>query len=421
MRQQRFFFLALTGYWLVLCVFAWFSYSLTAPNLVLNTSPVYWQFQTWMWDTFFNNRPLLTNTFIALALFLTLGYGLVIKAAANTTLSFKTLFGVVCLIIFPLLFSSTALSYDVFNYIFNAKMVAVYHHNPHVSVALEFPNDPWIRFMHNTHTAAPYGYGWTVLSLIPYTLGMGKFLLTWLVFRAWSVLSIALLAGVFYLIGRDTSPSNTNFKWWLLVLFLNPLFLIEVISSAHNDLWMMAPALLSLWLVSRAKNHSLTTLALSALLLGASISTKLASLALAPLWIGLIIAPKLTKKFPSLIELKPAWPLAASMLMFVPLLTSRSQQFHPWYLTWAMVWLPVIAASNSTWPKHLKPLAAWWSFFVMILSITSLLRYVPYLSAGLFTPDILWHQKLITWSAVVLTPVMALILKSTNSVQNISK
>jgi hypothetical protein len=37
-------------------VYAWFSYALTAPNLILSQWALYWQFQQYMWETYFNNR-----------------------------------------------------------------------------------------------------------------------------------------------------------------------------------------------------------------------------------------------------------------------------------------------------------------------------------------------------------------------------
>lgn len=389
-------------FFIVLTFYSLFSYSLTAPNLTLVAWPPYTAFQAWMWETFFNNRPLLTYTYTTLVILISISYWLVTKSLSDprsknvkqlsSALTGGVLVGVAVL---PLLFAVNALSYDVFNYLFNAKMVMVYDANPHVQVALDFPEDPWIRFMHNTHTPAPYGYGWTALSLVPYVIGNGSFLLTWLLFRVMSLVSLAWL-GITLWRGGDTR--SKAFLWWCLIVLLNPLLLIEVVANFHNDLWMMAPAVGALLLVRPGSSGTVTKWLGSLLLLGFSISIKLASLALVPLWLLLLLAQ--WKKIPIVGSelwqrrlasiLDQGWAVFASILMFLPLLTPRSQQFHPWYLTWVLVWLPFFPRSNSLFLRT-------WRVFVLALSVTSLFRYIPFLWHGLYTPEIVWQQQLITW------------------------
>lgn len=399
-------------YCAVLALFTWFSYSLTAPNLVLTAWSPYWRFQTWMWETFFNNRVLLTQVYGVVVTVLVAIYLGLLKSISSedfTSKSTRYLLLILGLPISILFLSSTALSYDVFNYIFNAKMVAVYDTNPHQHVALEFAQDPWIRFMHNTHTAAPYGYGWTGLSLVPYLLGLGKFFPTWLLFKAFSLLSLWI---TFFSLRWLLNRKHT---FGLAVLFLNPLLLIEVISSAHNDLWMLWPAILAVGIIARKKSLPLGTLVLAALLLAFSISIKLATIVLIPLWLALVLS-KIGPKLPFTDELQKYWPVAASMLLFIPLFTTRSQQFHPWYLLWPLVWLPLIVAIPAATAKDglsqlLKNVSIGWIFIVIALSVTSLYRYVPYLLAGYHSDTTLMEQKLITWSGVGLGVVAFLLFK----------
>ena len=72
------------------------------------------------------------------------------------------------------------------------------------------------------------------------------------------------------------------------------------------------------------------------------------------------------------------------------MLTSRSQQFHPWYLSWSLVWLPVI--KNKVWRNTL-----------LLFSISSLVRYLPWMLENGYNPQILLKQKLITWIQLALT------------------
>lgn len=372
----------LTGYLFLLTLYSIFSFSLTAPNLILSSWPPYWQFQTWMWTTFFNNRLLLSATYLVLIATISIVYLFLVKNWPKRT---RRSWKIALLAIIPLLFSNNALSYDVFNYIFNAKMVWVYHANPHVKVALDFPDDDWTRFMHNTHTPAPYFYGWTSLSLVPYLMGTGKFLSTWLSFRVFSAISLGLLV---YLVIKFAPKKN---KGWWVALLISPLVLIEVVSNVHNDLWMMVLAVSAmLWVTNKKSANKKPTkwkILLSGLLLTVSATIKLATLALVPLW--LIIVVPLEKWWPKLKKVtaytRRHWALLASILLFLPLLTLRSKQFLPWYLIWSLVWIPFIKEHRA------------WNIGLIILSLSSMLRYVPYLWQGEYTYSVMVWQKLITW------------------------
>ena len=372
--MKKFFYLSFFSYFIFFLLYSLFSFSLTAPNLIFSSNHYFWQFQTFMWQTFFNNRPLLATTYLSLILFLIINYLLIIFLA--TKINFKIKLWHLLFLILPLIFANNALSYDVFNYIFNAKMLWLYHANPHVKVALDFAYDDWTRFMHNTHTPAPYGYGWTVFSVLPYALSFNKFLLAFLNFRLLSVLSLSLLFLIFTKLFK--TKNNLN------LLFLNPLLLIEVVSNSHNDLWMMLPALLAFYLLT--KKITYPKLFLSLILIIFSISIKFATLILLPIFI--IFALKKNNR--------PIFYLLASMALFITLLSSRSQQFHPWYLIWSLSFLPLLAKNR---------IAFHWRNWLIILSIASLFRYLPYLWAGEYTDLVLQQQKLITWSAVLLFAV----------------
>ena len=373
-------------------LFLWyslFSYALTDPNLVLTAWAPYWQFQNWMWQTFFHNSQLLTVTYLALTTSLFALYFFFLRVLPDKKIEWGKMILFSGLLMLPLLLSYNALSHDVFNYIFNAKMVVVYHANPHHEVALNFPQDDWTRFMHNTHTTAPYGYGWTAVSLVPFLLGLQKFVPTWLLFRFFSVISIVLTVLTLQFFSQRWRKVSVTVHELAFFLF-NPLLLIEVISNAHNDLWMMSPALASLALALPSatelkKSRTLLRILTSLLLLLFSISIKFGTAVLIPVWFFLI-----TQKFWLRHWLRGStWilehlPELASLALFLPLLTDRAQQFHPWYLTWVLVWVPLMR-----WK--------WWRNAVLVLSLSSLWRYTPWLLTGFFTDQVIAQQKMITW------------------------
>lgn len=115
-----------------------------------------------------------------------------------------------------------------------------------------------------------------------------------------------------------------------------------------------------------------------------SASIKFATILLAPVVILLIIT-RLIKKLPVLLEnLAPWWPEISAVLLFVPLLTNRSQQFHPWYIIWSLSFLPFIRL-------------VWVRYMLIAFSVASLFRYFPYLYLGNYTAQELTQEKMITW------------------------
>jgi len=399
-------------YFLLLTVYLLFSYSLTAPNLVLNSWGPYWNFQTFMWETFFNNRQLLSYSYILIILTLFLTYFFIINLLKNSKFKIQNSKFIVIylLVIFPLLLSNNALSYDVFNYMFNAKEVILYQANPHLQIPLDFPQDDWLRFMHNTHSVAPYGYGWTILSLIPYSLGMGKFLPTWVLFRLFSLFSITLLFFSLRFLAKklDIKLSIYNYA----ILFLNPLFLIEVISNSHNDLWMMAPAIAAFALVIKIQNPEsrIKNILLSGILLTFSISIKMATLVLVPVWLILALNNFKFSNWNLFRILKKNLILLSSVALFIPLLTERSKQFLPWYLLWSLVWISLLITNKKT--KH-------WVNLLLIFSFTAMFRYVPYLWYGNYEANVELWQKIITWSAIPIFLLVLAILKIYKSFEKV--
>ena len=422
----------------ILTGYSIWSYGLTDPNLVLINWKPYWQFQQWAWQTLFHNRPLQTITYVILISLLFLNYGVTTWLLRKLELKMETFkqlliaMGIYLLFISPLLFSYNALSHDVFNYIFNARMVIEYQANPHSEVALQFSYDPWTRFMHNTHTTAPYWYGWTAISLIPYITGFGSFLVTWLNFKLFALISLLLYGLIMWLWQKQQKLSLEH--WQLGLVMLNPLVIIEIVGNSHNDFWMMVPALFAfLLLLSRPKQIHWLGLSLLSLLFSAS--TKYATLVLLPVWliVGKLTTinwgiPENTRSIVSILfqfqnKLKTTFfnsflnylvqlvPWILSVLLFLPLLTSRSRWFLPWYLLWSMSLVPLLVKSSVSYrelpkisflprvsiKKHINIWRKRWVYLLVALSASSLFRYVPWLWYGEYSDLITKQEILITW------------------------
>lgn len=380
----------LKSYFILYLVFAIFSFVLTDPNLILLKADWFINFQTFLWRNILPLQNLRTVFFFFLLILIFLNYLLILKNWSKLNLdSRQNFWRFLILISLPLVISYNALSHDLFNYIFNAKMVVEFGANPHLKTALDFPDEPMLRFMNNVHTVAPYGYGWTALSLLPYLAGFGKFLSTFAVFKIFSFLSL-----VISLLILEKFFKKVNYRQ-LALFFLNPLLLIEVLSSAHNDLWMLAPALLAIYLSLDLRKSTLLKTILIIILMTISISIKFATLALLPFLFYFIFKEKF-KKLSNL----PIFDLM-SITMFLPLLTERSKHFLPWYLLWSLIFVPLV--KNKLWRN-----------LILVFSLSALLRYLPWLyylpwmSFHLDTSQTLLWQKGITW----LIPAFYLLLSS---------
>jgi hypothetical protein len=420
---------------LAFTLFSYFSFSLTAPNLILSNWQPYWEFQLHMWETYFNDRNALTWLFTVSSV-ATFAWYLLVPTVYKLR-SFIAV-GIVAVVIgFPLIFSSTALSYDVFNYMFNAKMITVYEADPHAQVAQDFSQDDWLRFMHNVHTPAPYGKGWTLLSVIPFSLGytlLDSFLATWMSFRLFMIAGLVGFFTTLFFFAHQVNKTNqlgkekkTLVSKVLLFVFLcNPLVVIETISSQHNDIWMMWPAVTSLLIISPLVVRTFTSrtqktisvhilgalILISALLLFVSMQIKLATIALVPLWGYLLLQVLISKYVPALpAKILPKtlerlhqfvlthWAVFASIALFLPLLTERSKWFLPWYIMWSLVWIPLFPVQSK--------FSKLWLSWIVALSITVFFRYIPFLLAGNYDDPVTTNQLIITWGgALLLAPIL---------------
>ncbi len=143
------------------------------------------------------------------------------------------------------IFSYPFLTHDFFNYLFDAKIVTFYHQNPYFHKALDFPYDPWLRFMQWTHRTYPYGPTFLPITLLPSFLSMGKFMISFLFFK---------ITFFFFYFLAVLSLSKLNKKW--AVLFAtNPLIIVEGLINSHNDLIALSLAIVGVYFLFKKKDN----------------------------------------------------------------------------------------------------------------------------------------------------------------------
>jgi hypothetical protein len=131
------------------------------------------------------------------------------------------------------------LSHDIFNYMFDAKILTFYHKNPYMFRALDFPADDWLRFMHWTHRTYPYGPTFLPITLIPSFLSMGKFLIDLIFFKL-------MYSGLYIL---TVVLLNKVSKHVAIIYALNPYIIVEGLVNMHNDALMVNLALIGIFLI----------------------------------------------------------------------------------------------------------------------------------------------------------------------------
>jgi len=351
--------------WLVI-VISLFFYSFTQIDLGLTLTRVsFWQIiQRKFQSIGYFHRSLSTAFYLLILLALFAFYLWILKLAREKKLSFSQIWQLVLVAAFTLWFAYNAFSYDLFNYIFDAKIVTFYHRNPYRCKALDFPDDPMLGFMHWTHRLYPYGPLWLLVSLPLSFFGFQKLVLTMILFKGIAVLSYL---GTVFLIDKILVKTNNKNRLLGVSFFaFNPLVMIESLVSAHNDILMMFLAVSAIWFLLRKKRF------FAWLALFFSIGIKFATILLLPTFL-LVSFLQLRKKT---INWQKIWLFSLALMIIALLLAIKRTEFQPWYFLYP---LPFVS---------LLPEKKWLSWLAISLSLGLLLRYAPFLYLGNWDPPV---------------------------------
>jgi hypothetical protein len=366
----------------ILASFLLFLYSYTQVDLSLTLSRISiyqtvekgFQYVGWF------DRPLSTYLYIGVFTFLFILYFWTIKLVSKKEVSRKIVWTVIFFVTGILFVSYNAFSYDLFNYIFDAKIVTFYHQNPYLHKALDYPTDPMLSFMRWTHRLYPYGPGWLLLTVPLSFIGSNIFIVTFYLFKL-------LMAGFFLLtvysiekIGKILKLSNVLLP--VVAFALNPFVLSESLVSAHNDIVMMGLAMFGAYQLLDAKFFKGTILYIF------SIGIKFAT-ALILLVFFVLVGIKKKNYF-----------IAASVLVMIiaVLLATIRTNFQPWYLLYIAPFAALLFDK------------AYVKIPFIIISIAAVIYYVPFLFTGNWNvpiPSILNYIMIISIVLSALTVAIA--------------
>lgn len=350
----------------ILTIIGLFLYSFTQVDLGLTlTRWSIWQvLQTFFQQIGYFQRPLSTAFYIALVLLLFIFYLLFLRLAKQKKIVKREVWSLIFIMSFILTFSYNAFSYDLFNYVFDAKIVTYYQQNPYEHKALDYLGEPMLSFMHWTHRTYPYGPVWLAVTVPLSYLGFGFLLPTLILFKTLATLSFL---GTAFFIGKIMHKISKENEMFSITFFaFNPLVIIESLVSAHNDMLMMFLAIASIYFI--ISKHIFRSIAL----LGLSIGVKFATIFLAPLYFIYYFLAKQKRGINW-----EAYFFVITALMIVPIvIASVRTNFQPWYLLYV---LPLAALAK---PRYFILIPS------VIVSLFALFQYVPFLYLGNWDPPV---------------------------------
>ena len=329
------------------------------------------------------NRPLSAFIYVTSLILLYCFYFYFLKQASKKKISKKFVWKLIIASSAILVLSYNAFSYDLFNYIFDARIYTHYHLNPYLHKALDFPGDPMLSFMRWTHRTYPYGPVWLLLTIPLSFVGSNFFLPTFFVFK---LLIAASFLGSLYFVGKIFQKVAPNKETFGLVFFgLNPLIVIECLVGAHLDIVMM---FFALWATHKLVEKKYV---FAFLLLLISIGVKFSTVFLIPIFLLVIYLQHGNKKV--------NWQFVfgtSLMLMLATVFASSvySGNFQPWYL--------VLPLAFATFLSN--------KYYVFIPSVTlsffALLKYLPYLYLGNWDPPVPAILSNLSLTGIILSVVV---------------
>lgn len=352
----------------VVLVSVW-SWVLIDPNFTLVTHADWTSFRALVISLGYFQRQLSASIYVSLILLLTAGSFLITKYYKGSVLPLLIVVGCIAgLLSYP------ALSHDLFNYIFDARILTHYHMNPYLHKALDFPADPMLRFMHWVHRTYPYGPTYLLASLVPSALGLGIFALTFLMFKAMHVV-------LFLIAGWMLSKLN---RYAALIFITSPLVIVEGLINTHNDFVALSIAIIGIYLLHQKKNVSASFMFLFSGLI------KYLSLPVLFLSAGETLqktAKKTRSPIRKLADIPPWYFVALGIVGLLVYLVVH-QEIQPWYFLNLFILLPFA-------PKLLEKCTL---FFTGLL-----LSYYPYVLGGEWGQggDVMVKRIIIFWALLL--------------------
>jgi len=137
------------------------------------------------------------------------------------------------------------LSNDIFKYVFDGRILAVYGDNPFLRVPADYPDDRYYDLVYWKAVVNAHGPIWRVLEAASAQVGGERCVSAIVAMKAWPALAYLGTTGVLFLVLRGACPERAVVG--TLAYAWCPLVLLEAIQNGHNDVVAALPVLLALW------------------------------------------------------------------------------------------------------------------------------------------------------------------------------
>ncbi len=301
----------------------------------------------------YSHRLLVSILYTVLVIGIFIIYGYVLYKIQKKELDIQDVCILILISLFLIASYPAIISYDIFNYLATAKVTFFYFENPYLVMPVEFINDSMLLYTRAANKYALYGPGWIALTGIPYYLSFGSVVVQLFLFKIF--VSIFFLGTVYLLYKISRNLFTVAF------FALNPLVIIEIFVSGHNDIVMMFFVFLGFYLFIKGKNVQ------STLSFMFSVLIKFATIFLLPVW-GYMLYKNLKKEK---INTYKIWKISLICMTIIFILSPVREEMYPWYFIWI---LPFVALINN---KKLHILTG-------CLSIGLLASYIPYMYTGYY-------------------------------------
>lgn len=335
-----------------------YSYTQVDLSLTFSRASIYQSIEKGFQYVGWFNRPLSTYLYIGIFAFLFIMYFWTMSMVVKRKISVRTVWLAIFAVSVILVFSYNAFSYDLFNYIFDAKIVTLYHQNPYIHKALDFPSDPMLSFMHWTHRTYPYGPLWLVLTVPLSFIGNHIFIVTFYLFKLLIASFFLLTVWSIAKIGKVLKFSNIMLP--VAAFAFNPFVFSESLVSSHNDIVMMGIAMYATYFLLRQENFKGSILYI--LSAGVKFATAVTLIAF-----FVLLGFKKTKYF-----------IGVSILLMIGavILATLRTTFQPWYLLYVFPFAVLMIEK-----RFIK-------FPLYVFSVAAVIYYIPFLYGGNWNPPI---------------------------------
>ncbi len=236
-----------------------------------------------LYHTVFDSM-LLSTTFLGMIALYLLTIVLIVRRKIDEAWWLYLLLGGALLFGITMLFQPRLFSDDVFTYIFSGRILTVYGADPLNAAPNQYPADPYLTWVLSGRSA-PNIYGPLWICIVALFAGISNVpVFSLLLFKGLALLAHLVNCILIWSILGEIAParrvSGTLLYAW------NPLVIIELAGSGHNEGFFLVLLLLATWLYIRYVRTQRLWLFLTMLLVfGLAISTNLLALLLAPFYL----------------------------------------------------------------------------------------------------------------------------------------